>query len=218
MRSIPNEPARCHAPAELLVLPGQALLGLGQTGIWRLTAGCVVLFEESRDLSLAPKPLYLARAGDLIGVESLTGDAAPASAQALASSRLVALTAPEADAGSAILIECLQQARRQARDMLQLRTGMLRGRVEWLLALIGFAQGRPEGFALPPLRQLGLLLDASPEAICRALSSMRPNRPSQAPRSRGSAARAADIHSARPGAPLHGLHTEPQAWCSSLAA
>lgn len=140
---------------------------------WRVREGALVICHRGDDA--IERAQYLAMAGDLIGVEPLIGEPPPSRIQAVASATLTAVAASGEQAQSGLLAQALAQSRRQARELLQLRSGRLHVRVLRLLSMLGQSKGGEVEVGLPPLRQLSLLLDATPEAICRALTSMKHN-------------------------------------------
>jgi hypothetical protein len=179
--------ARGEAAAETCcrVAAGSAMDERNLRSPWRVREGALVICHRGDDA--IERAQYLAVAGDLIGVEPLIGEASPSRVQALASATLTPVVAGTEHAQSGLLAQALAQSRRQARELLHLRSGVLRGRVLRLLSMLGQPNGSEVEVGLPPLRQLALLLDATPEAICRALTSMKHNElivPQQEPRGR----------------------------------
>lgn len=155
---------------------GQSLPPALRRQVWMLSEGVM-------GLSFAPgaaSPLgqVLARPGDLIGAESLCDCDSPGwlqvpqSAQALTEVSLLPVTDPDE---RRLLATALAQARRQAHELLCLRTGNVTERVKHLLLLLnqGDAAEPFNDLALPPLKQLAALIDSAPETVCRVLSKMR---------------------------------------------
>lgn len=143
--------------------------GADLQGLWLLRQGVVALSP----IGDKHRPHYLALPGDWLGVETLIGDPAPALASVLAEAVIVPAASCMPPERSALLATAYAQARRQAREFLQLRSGLLADRVRHLLLLLGVSQGEDMDVELPSLRQLAGLLDATPEAICRVLSGLR---------------------------------------------
>jgi hypothetical protein len=138
-------------------------------GLWLLRQGVLALGHTVDK----PRPHYLALPGDWIGVETLIGEPAPAMSWVLADAVIVPAACSGPSERSALLAAAYAQARRQALEFLQLRSGSLADRVRHLLLLLGVSQGEDMDVELPSLRQLAGLLDATPEAICRVLSGLR---------------------------------------------
>lgn len=138
-------------------------------GLWQLRQGVLAIGLAADD----HRPQYLALPGDWIGVETLSGGPAPDWAWVMADARIEPAALVEARAHRRFLATAYAQARRQAREFLQLRSGSLTDRVRNLLLMLGASQGEHMDVELPSLRQLSALLDATPEAICRVLSGLR---------------------------------------------
>ncbi len=161
-------------PAVLRTLrPGHELAVADVTRLWRVRRGMLGMAQGTP--AEDARVQFLALPGDLVGAELLTREADP--------SRVIAVTAAELEAvpcfGLAsrheVLTVAYAQSRRQGREILRLRTGLVADRVKQMLMLLGeHGDGCDEAeVELPSLRQLADILDASPEAICRVLGRMR---------------------------------------------
>jgi hypothetical protein len=150
---------------------GATLADTERLRLWRVRRGVLVVCQHGP--GLGERPQYLALPGDLIGLEQCVGAAPPSRVLALAAATLVALPSGGAVPSPVLLGQALAQARRQADELQRLRAGLLSERLLRLLALLR-QPGAPDGdVAMPTLKQLSRLLEATPEAICRTLTQMK---------------------------------------------
>lgn len=176
----PHRPPHTHLP-HFQVCSGEALLAAGSTGpLWRVTQGAFRLDRPNRDGSTF---VQLALVGDLVGVEGLCAAPYTCTATALMDSQ-----AGMEPVGSEInryklLAQGFLQQQRRALDTVQLRSGPIGGRVGHLLKLLGRqADGSVVALArkaLPSLSELALIVDSTPETVCRELKAFLPARPRQ---------------------------------------
>lgn len=156
----------------------------GETGpLWRVIEGAVRL---DRDSGHARQPVQLALPGDLIGIEALCCQPYQVSASAFTRCRLQPLPPPADSERAAWLQQALLQSLSRSQDMAQLRTGSVLQRLTHLLRQLGLEQAVLDAArqvtadtvrqALPPLREVALLVDAKPETVCRALAQLLPPR------------------------------------------
>lgn len=157
----------------------------GQSGLWRVVSGVVRLDQRGTDSAML---VSLALPGDLIGYETLLGNAHSFDASVLVPAVLRPVTAANAAESQSLTIEALLQQPQRSHDMARIRTGSVQSRVGELLRLLGytplpgFLQGNtsidPDALRsqLPALRELAEVVDAKPETVCRALAVLLPPR------------------------------------------
>jgi CRP-like cAMP-binding protein len=162
----PHAEKRCDLPA------GSELTAADAQRLWSLKRGVLAVYDTNEG-SHGSRPCYLARPGDLIGAECLAGEPSPGRVTVLAAASLVAIPRGTLAQRQGLLAQAYGQARRQAREFVQLRSGSLTDRVRHLLLTLGSAHGEEVDLELPPLRQLAGLLDATPEAICRVMGGLK---------------------------------------------
>jgi len=173
--------------APVLISPaGQSIFHAGEQGpLWRLISGQVRL-----DHVPGPSPrqlMLLALPGDLIGTESLCGQAYRYGATALTPAQLEPVRCAGAADQAHWLRQAVLQQHQRWQDMAALRTGQVTQRLSHLLHLLGHAwpqvqgdepaaQARAERIraSLPPLRELAEVIDAQHETVCRALARLLP--------------------------------------------
>ncbi len=165
---------------------GSCLFSEGQKGIpLRLTEGVVMLCADAQ---YRPVPLYLARAGDLIGIETLFQPGYECTAVALTDVVLSDLATSAKR--SELLRESFKSQQTRMVEMIQMRTGRLAKRLSlFIQALIEAQPGLQGPIArkeLPSLRDMSLILDSAPESICRELANQplilaEPTQPSSTP-------------------------------------
>ena len=149
---------------------GSCLFGEGQKGIpLRLTEGLVMLCADAQ---YRPIPIYLAKAGDVLGAETLFQSGYEWTAIAMTD---VCLTDLQANARrSELLRESFKRQQSRMVEMIQMRTGRLAKRLSLLVrALIASQPGMVGPIArrdLPSLREMSIILDSAPESICRELA------------------------------------------------
>lgn len=171
------------APVGVRVARGQTLLQAGTLGsVWRVREGA---FRLERPAHEGPAVVQLALAGDLVGVEALCAAPLVCTVTALSDS----LVTPESMVGEAghraVLAAALLQQQRQAFDMARLRSGTVSVRLGHLLRLLarnaGGTAGALERKALPSLKDMAQLIDATHETVCRELNRLLPARPPRNP-------------------------------------
>ena len=149
---------------------GSCLFGEGQKGSpLRLTEGMVMLCADAQ---YQLTPVYLAKAGDVIGAETLFQPGYEWTAIALTDVYLTELAEPAKR--SELLRESFKRQQARMVEMIQMRTGRLAKRLtSFIRALIEAQPGLQGPIArkeLPSLREMSLILDSAPESICRALA------------------------------------------------
>ncbi|HEX5784345.1 cyclic nucleotide-binding domain-containing protein [Hydrogenophaga soli] len=178
--------ASASSPADDVFLAGGATLFQrgGQDGLWRVSGGVIRLDQRGKDTSVL---VSVALPGDLIGYETLLGQAHSFDATVLVPARLRRLT-PRTDAErQALMVEALLLQPQRSHDMARMRTGPVLARVGEMLRLLGFMPAPgflnhagldPDALrsSLPPLRELAEVVDAKPETVCRALAQLLPPR------------------------------------------
>lgn len=167
------------------IAAGQCIGETGERGgLWRVVSGVVRLDRPSKE---GPVLVMLAQAGDVLGVESLCGQAYPFHTTALTAVTLAAVSPRNEQERQQLLIEAVLQQPQRSHDMARLRTGSVLTRVGELLRVLGHTS--LPGFAraeeidadtvrqsLPALRELAEVVDAKPETVCRALAQLLPPR------------------------------------------
>lgn len=172
--------------APVLISPAaQSIFNAGERGpLWRLISGQVRIDHvqgPSRQLMLLALP------GDLIGTESLCGQAYRYSATALTPAQLEPVRVTGPDDHAHWLRQAVMQQHLRSQDMAALRTGQVTQRLSHLLHLLGHAWPLAQGddpaarahadhirASLPPLRELAEVIDAQHETVCRALGRLLP--------------------------------------------
>jgi len=157
---------------------GQMILPLHQAEhLWRVQRGMVaVLRNDAGHWRL----LRLAMPGDWLNLEVASASPVAVDMLALSDCRLQA-HAPVVNARSAEwLQQALLQQQARAETVLHLRTGTAHERVVHFVSLLQSVRAADRqplatvtDLALPALRWLALLLDATPETICRTLTKLR---------------------------------------------
>lgn len=155
--------------AQRRIATGDALTLAGTWGpIWRLVAG-VLRLDRAGDGDGA----MLALPGDLIGAELLT--AAPYHYTARALRPCVVQTVAPGDAAQRqqLLAEAMLQSHKRADDVLSLRSGPARQRLERLQSMLAAAD--PDGRVPPRLRlkDCAAFVGATQETTCRMLAALR---------------------------------------------
>lgn len=169
------------APAGVRMARGQTLLQAGTLGaVWRVRAGAFRLDRPARE---GQTVVHMALPGDLVGVEALCAAPYALTVTALCDS----VVAPELLVGEASLLATLSavllQQQRQSLDMARMRSGTVPMRLGHLLQLLARAAGGTTGDlarkALPSLKDMAQLIDATHETVCRELNRLLPARPRQ---------------------------------------
>jgi hypothetical protein len=167
------------------IAAGQCMGETGeQGGLWRVLSGVVRLDRAGKE---GPVLVMLAQPSDLLGVESLCGQTAPFSANALTDVVLAPVFPSSEQERQQLLIEAVLQHPQRSHDMARLRTGPVLTRVGELLRVLGHTPvpgfARTEALdadavrdSLPALRALAEVVDAKPETVCRALAQLLPPR------------------------------------------
>jgi CRP-like cAMP-binding protein len=162
---------------------GQTLLRAGTLGtVWRVREGA---FRLERPVREGQTVVHLALPGDLVGVEALCAAPYACTVTALSDS----VVTPEALVGEAGLLATLSavllQQQRQSFDMARMRSGTVPMRLAHLLQLLarhaGGTAGDLERKALPSLKDMAQMIDATHETVCRELNRLLPARPRQTP-------------------------------------
>ena len=144
---------------------------------WCIQSGILKLMRPSpRGLEL----VQLALPGDIVGAETLCGEAYTHTAVALQN---CTLTQPDV-AGDfqrfSIVAQGYLQQQQRMQDMVKLRTGTVASRVAHMLRLFRCrADGTLTEIAredLPTFKEMAALLDIAPETICRELNYFLPKR------------------------------------------
>ena len=183
------------APAARLALAqGHTLFQAGQQGgLWRVVSG-VVRLDQAEDHGRVL--VMLAQAGDVLGFETLCGQAFQLQASALTDVVLQPMRPPcNETERQQWLMEALLQQPQRSHDMARLRTGPVAERLDQLLRLLlgverraslsDWVQSQPPSElpnadalrdSLPPLRVLAEVVDAKHETVCRALALLLPPR------------------------------------------
>ena len=189
-KSFSSAPARLAAsqalPTRFQLEAGHALYQGDQRHVlWRVMSGVLRLDQTHHDGRVL---VTLARAGDLVGFETLCGGTCPFDVSALTDAELVPLTPVDAAQRQVWLIEALLQQPQRSHDMARLRTGPIASRLSELLCLLGHVptpdvarhlhalNADAVRHSLPSLRDLAEVVDAKPETVCRALAQLLPPR------------------------------------------
>lgn len=178
------------SPARLALAQGHTLFQAGQQGgLWRVVSG-VVRLDQSEDHGRVL--VMLAQPGDVLGFETLCGQAFQLQASALTDVVLQPMRPPRTETErQQWLMEALLQQPQRSHDMARLRTGPVAERLDQLLRLLlgverreslsAWVQSQPLDAdalreSLPPLRVLAEVVDAKHETVCRALALLLPPR------------------------------------------
>lgn len=162
---------------------GQTILPLHQAEhLWRLQRGMVaVLRNDSGQWRL----LRLAMPGDWLNLEAANASPAAVDMLVLSDCRLQAHAPVETARSAEWLRQALSQQQARAETVLHLRTGTAHERVVHFISLLQSVRAVDHppmtpvaDLTLPALRWLALLLDATPETICRTLTKLRQQNPS----------------------------------------
>lgn len=166
------------APEDSVYKRGTVILPAGRPGLLgRVRRGLVSLTDPCSD----DGALVVALPGDLIGIESLKGEAVTLQARAIVASEVEWLTLVRADQWRQLLVEGLLARQAHQGELARLRRGSVPDRVRQLLLLLS---GKASGLSpveaaeslqceLPSLLDMAMLVDTSPETVSRVLSSLR---------------------------------------------
>lgn len=152
----------------------------GQAGsTWRIQRGILKLMRPTpRGLEL----VQLALPGDIVGVETLCGEAYAYTAVALQNCTLMQPDVAGDFQRFSIVAQGYLQQQQRMQDMVKLRTGTVASRVAHMLHLFRCrADGTLTDIAredLPTFKEMAGLLDIAPETICRELNHFLPKRSS----------------------------------------
>lgn len=143
--------------------------------VWIVKRGVVGMVQAAAPSDVAPLEA-LASPGDLLGIQSLLGHQQPICVQSVADATVRCVAYDPSHDLPRLLGQAYLQARRQARDLLRLRSGSVADRVRHLMVSLaerGQAQGGRAGVQLPTLRQVAWIIDSSEESVCRVLARLR---------------------------------------------
>jgi Cyclic nucleotide-binding domain len=161
-----------------IVKRGEVLVSAGHAGsVWRVTEGVFKLEKvEPQGLTLS----QLALPGDLIGAESLCGEACAFTVTALSMGKLASQDIQGELSKFATLAKAYLQQQRRAIDTMKLREGPVKDRIGHFLTLFARnADGTHRDLDrsdLPALRELATILDSTCETVCRELKAYIPAR------------------------------------------
>lgn len=155
-----------------LVLKSGACLPSPGTGrVWRLESGALRINNPQADGQTGL--LSLALPGDRIGLECLAGLAQTPLAFAITPAVLIAVEVADSEM-TAVMKQAYLSARQRCADMVMLRTGSVPNRVRYLLLLLADSQQLDQrDNALPCLRDMAQVVDASIETVSRVLGGLR---------------------------------------------
>lgn len=162
----------------IIVPRGRSLITAGGVGpVWRVTQGVFKLERQGQDGEIL---VQLARAGDLMGVESLCAEFYAFTAVALVTAQVqVHAVSHDLDRYTTMKQGFMQQ-QRQTCDMHRLRTGTIVQRLAYLLTVLGKqADGRVlpvQRKELPTLKEMARVVDSTFETVCRELNTLLPER------------------------------------------
>lgn len=163
---------------------GHALVSAGEFGpVWRVNQGIFRLERLGLDgLSL----VQLALPGDLLGVESLCGEAYAYTVTAITTGEAQLQTAQGELSRFGIVAKAYLQQQRRTHDMMKLRGGPVSDRLEHFLKLISRnADGSVRELDrrdLPVLKDVAAIVDIAAETVCRELNAFLPARIYQRPK------------------------------------
>ncbi len=152
---------------------GQVLARAGEVGsVWQVHAGVLVLREPSLGGGQA---VQLALPGDLVGAEALCGECYAFDVTTLLPSSLFRVRCHDEVSTHLALQRAYQQQRQRQGDMLQMRSGTVRERLQYLLRLLTDDGHAPVGLArheLPTLRVMAGIVGSTIETVCRELNTL----------------------------------------------
>lgn len=155
---------------------GHALYQAGQTGhVWQIQRGLMWLSADQGQALT-----WLALPGDMLGVETLCGEAYACTAVALKGTTLARLSVDTQWGQFSVVAQGYLQQQQRLRDMARLRSGTVGARMSHLLRMLAleFDGGERvlQRHELPTLREMAQLIDAKPETVCRELARWFPAR------------------------------------------
>jgi hypothetical protein len=163
---------------------GHVLVSSGEFGpVWRVTQGVFRLERLGLDgLSL----VQLALPGDLLGAESLCGEAYVYTVTAITTGAAQTQTTQGELSRFGIVAKAYLQQQRRTHDMMKLRGGPVAERLEHFLKLISRnADGSERELDrrdLPVLKDVAAIVDTATETVCRELNAFLPARVYQRPK------------------------------------
>ncbi|QTD45131.1 Crp/Fnr family transcriptional regulator [Ottowia testudinis] len=179
-------PAAPQAQWGLGLAAGDTLLHAGHAGpVWRVSEGLLCVQRLVGEQAVV---IQMAGPGDLVGLAALDAEPYACTVAALTPCRVHPLALDSEAARVQTLTAALHQQQRQALDITRLRTGPVRERMLWLLALLEQATGCAPGAlarrALPVLKDMAQVVDSAPETVCRELKRLMPKAAPQRTRRR----------------------------------
>jgi CRP-like cAMP-binding protein len=148
--------------------------------VLQVRSGLVALevSQAASDSSVALTQLALP--GDVLGVESLCGEASLFRAVAWMPCEVTVLQPFGTVAEFTLISQSYLQQQRRLHDMTRLRTGTVRSRVGHLLEMLARDEAgamRPLGRQqLPTMKEMAQIVDAAHETVCRELNHFLPTR------------------------------------------
>ena len=163
---------------------GHALVSAGEFGpVWRVNQGVFRLERLGLDgLSL----VQLALPGDLLGVESLCGEAYAYTVTAITTGEAQIQNTQGELSRFGIVAKAYLQQQRRTHDMMKLRGGPVSERLNHFLKLLSRnADGSERELDrrdLPVLKDVAAIVDIAAETVCRELNAFLPARIYQRPK------------------------------------
>ncbi len=198
---MPGIPSCRHAPESPRVLAsGEALCEAGQPGpVWRVLRGALRLDLCTRE---GQRFVQIARPGDCIGLEQLAGVPMAFAARALVPAEVRACRFTTDESRRAALLEGMLQQQARIADLVTLRTGPARHRLQQLLLMLaeggaGRSSAEVADRDLPTIKDVAAIIDTSPETVSRVFGEFRRHRLLDARQRRG-----ARFSTARLGEPM----------------
>lgn len=143
--------------------------------LWRLESGALRIDSVGPDQANAF--VRLALPGDLLGVERLVGMTDSLAVRAITPARLVPVVLLEEGHRLQLLMDAVVKGHQRCREVVSLRTGAAAVRIKRLLHMLAHDEQSDASeriaCALPTLCDMADVVNASPETVCRVLSSLR---------------------------------------------
>ena len=158
------------------LVSGEVLCEAGQTGpVWRVLRGALRLDLCTRE---GLRFVQIARPGDCIGLEQLAGVPIAFAARALVPTEVQACRFTTDEARRAALLEGMLQQQARIADLVTLRTGPARHRLQQLLLMLaegaaGRASAEVADRDLPTIKDVAAIIDTSPETVSRVFGEFR---------------------------------------------
>lgn len=155
---------------------GAMLCEAGQSGpVWRVLRGALRLDLCTRE---GTRFVQIARPGDSIGLEQLAGVPMAFAARALVPAEVQACLFTTDEARRAALLDGMLQQQARIGDLVALRTGPARHRLQQLLLMLAEdAAGRSSAEVadrdLPTIKDVAAIIDTSPETVSRVFGEFR---------------------------------------------